>query len=163
MHPSVLDFVSEKVSELGLADLKTLECGSKNYNGSARQFFSGPYVGIDMLPGDGVDKVASANELPFPAQSFQVVVCTEMLEHDPAFWKSIPEMLRVLKPNGHLLLTTRGIGFPYHEYPGDYWRFTPDSMHLLLEDWEDVEVREDPYPGHPGVLCYARKPERRRK
>lgn len=158
MHESVMEFVGRKAKQHNLRSLSVLECGSKHYNGSVRELFDGPYIGIDTQEGRCVDQIASANNLPFPEALFEVVVSTEMLEHDPAFWLSIPEMRRVLQPGGHLLLTTRGIGFPYHEYPGDYWRFTADSMYLLLDDWEEVVVEDDPLPGHPGVLVHARKP-----
>jgi len=82
-----------------------------------------------------------------------------MLEHDRCFWKSIPEMARVLAPGGRLLLTTRGIGFPVHRHPSDYWRFTPEAVEALLTDaglnvLESVE--DDPY--WPGVLALATKP-----
>jgi len=152
--------VEKHVERYNLAELKTLECGSQNINGTVRPYFTGQYIGIDMEDGDGVDLVASANDIPFKDESFDVVVCTEMLEHDPAFWKSISEMTRVLRPGGHLLLTTRGIGFPYHEYPGDYWRFTNEAIEMLLRDAGLTigNICSDPYPDHPGVLAYATKP-----
>lgn len=160
MHPSVISWTHQQVKHWNLAELKTLECGSRNYNGSVRPLFKGEYVGIDMEPGPDVDIVALASNLPFPDEEFETVVSTEMLEHDPAFWDSFPEMARVLKPGGHMLVTTRGIGFPYHEYPGDYWRFTEDSITLLFErsGLKVVKVEPDWYPGHPGVFGIARKP-----
>lgn len=159
MHPSVQQWVSEKVDQLGLAEKSVLECGSHDYNGTVRQWFRGAYVGIDMVDGPGVDIVASAADLPFPDGTFEVVVTTEMLEHDPSFWLSLPEMARVLGAGGWLLLTTRGIGFPYHEFPGDYWRFTQDSIDLLfnLAGLKTVELTDDPYPNHPGVFGLAWK------
>jgi|SRR5882724_557959 len=48
-------------------------------------------------------------QLPFAARSFEVVWCSEVLEHlfDPAF--ALREMHRVLRPGGRLLVTV-----PYH-------------------------------------------------
>lgn len=160
MHPSVLAWVDRTASAYRLTKDSVLECGSRNYNGSVRGLFHGPYVGLDMQPGPDVDVVASAAAIPFPDAHFDTVVSTEMLEHDPAFWLSLPEMARVLRRGGRLLLTTRGIGFPYHEYPGDYWRFTEDSIKLLfdLAGLETVSLEPDPYPDHPGVFGHARKP-----
>lgn len=160
MHPSVNEYVGMRVKQHGLRELSVLECGSRNYNGTVRGHFSGPYVGIDIQEGPMVDLVASAADLPFPPDHFDVVVTAEMLEHDPSFWLSIPEMARVLKPGGHLILTTRGIGFPYHEYPGDYWRFTQDSIRLLVDTAGLVilDVQDDWYPGHSGVFAHAQKP-----
>src|SRR5947209_4298942 len=126
-------WVAAKVTEHDLSSRSTLEVGAYNVNGSVRDLFTGAYLGVDMRPGPGVGKVASADSLPFLDSEFGVVVSTEMLEHDPTFWLSIPEMARVLAPGGHLILTARGNGFPRHDYPGDYWRFTPDSFRLLFD------------------------------
>lgn len=160
MHTSVQEWVAAIVAQHGLATLPTLEVGSRNVNGSARKFFSGDYAGIDMEAGSGVDIVARADSIPFPADTFMVVVCTEMLEHDPYPWRSLPEMARVLAPSGHLLLTTRGPEFPYHEYPGDFYRYTPDAITVLVHEVARLHIQElvpDPLPGHPGVFVHATK------
>lgn len=49
-------------------------------------------------------KVADAHNLPFPDKSFDLVVCSETIEHvvDPG--KVIHEMTRVLTPNGRALI-----------------------------------------------------------
>jgi SAM-dependent methyltransferase len=136
-----------------------LEVGSRNVNGSVREFFRGAYTGMDMQDGNGVDVVARADKIPFKARSFQVVACTEMLEHDPYPWKSIPEMARVLAPGGILLLTCRGVGFHDDPNPLDLWRFTCDSIeHLFtLAKLEPLEVIPDTDPSHEGVFGIARK------
>lgn len=139
--------------------MSTLEVGSQDVNGSVRQFFGGDYIGVDMEDGAGVDVVARADKLPFKARSFECVVSTEMLEHDPYFWKSIPEMGRVLAPGGYLLLTTRGIDFHYHAFPQDFWRFTQDAMaHLLvMAKVNELEISPDTLEGHPGWFALGQK------
>ncbi len=155
MHESVHSWVADTVAIDGLAGLSTLEVGSLDVNGSVRQWFSGPYVGVDMRDGPGVDQVANAHELPFADASFDVVVSTEMLEHDTAPWLSLPEMGRVLKHGGHLLITARGNGCSVHDYPGDLWRFLPDSGPVLAElaGCEVIEVQEDALL--PGIFLHA--------
>lgn len=157
MHPSVLTWAGQLVARHDLSNLSTLEVGSYNVNGSVRQFFAGPYIGVDMREGPGVDKVAPASKLPFRANRFAVVVSTEMLEHDPTFWLSLAEMGRVLKPGGYLILTARGNGMPEHGYPDDYYRFMPNIVPKLLElaNCEPVEIHPD--TGHPGFLALGRR------
>jgi SAM-dependent methyltransferase len=152
-----MQWVGAKVAEHGLAERSTLELGALDVNGSVRGLFSGPYVGIDMRPGPGVDLVCRADSLPYRAGSFDVVVSTEMLEHDPYFWRTLPEARRVLRKGGHLLVTARGIGFPLHDYPSDFWRFTTDALEHLFAfaGLETVEVCGD--PGASGVFGLARK------
>lgn len=161
MHESVRAFVAEQVAEKHLADLSVLEVGSYNVNGTVRDLFTGRYAGVDMRDGPGVDTVARSDALPFPASEFDVVVSTEMLEHDQRPWLSVAEMARVLRPGGHLLLTCRGYDgrgcFPVHDYPDDHWRFTVSSVRLLLTDAGLVaDVIEDPQA--PGVFAAATKP-----
>lgn len=133
MHDSVLKWVNKKVIEYDLENRKVLEVGSLNVNGSVREFFKGEYTGIDMQSGLGVDKIMNAHELEFNDGEFDVVISTEMLEHDDEFWKSLKEMARVLKSKGYLIITTRGNGFPEHGNPNDYYRFMPQSLDRLFQ------------------------------
>lgn len=150
-----MTWIGAQVAEHGLSAKDTLEVGSLDVNGTVRGYFSGPYVGVDMRDGPSVDIVATADALPFDADAFDVVVSTEMLEHDPAPWLSLAEMGRVLRPGGHLLLTTRGNGFGEHNEPSDYWRFMPASRELLLEmaGCEPLDMALDPEV--PGVFAHG--------
>lgn len=136
MTPDVIRFVAECRLQG-----RTLDVGSLDVNGCVRSMFR-DYVGVDMRPGPNVDVVANAHELPFPDESFDNVLCLEMLEHDEEFWTSIAEMKRVLKPGGTLVVTTRGIHFPRHDYPNDYYRFTGDALRCLFSGLEGVETYE---------------------
>jgi SAM-dependent methyltransferase len=153
-----MEFVEAAVEEHQLAAVDTLEIGSRNINGSPRCFFTGSYVGLDMIDGPDVDVVGFAAALPFADASFDCVVCTEMLEHDPTPWLTLPEIARVLRPGGVVILTARGIGYPLHGFPDDYWRFTASSFRHLFElaGLRVVETRLDD-PVKPGVLGVAYK------
>lgn len=134
---------------------RTLEVGSLDENGGIRDLFNGDYIGVDMRKGPGVDLVAYAHDLPFDDGEFEIVVSTEMLEHDAQFWLSLPEMGRVLRRGGLLLLTMRGNGFPEHAFPSDYWRFMPNSAPVLasLAGCVIEDSRTD--PEQPGIFVAA--------
>lgn len=151
MHNSVKNFIRN----LNLSG-KILEVGSYDVNGSVREFFD-DYIGIDMRIGPNVDIVADASDIPFVNNMFDNVLCLEMLEHDLTFWKSIEEMKRVLKPGGKLIITARGIQFPLHDYPSDYYRFTISSFIDLcnLFDLNVISVTND--PEQSGVFCVSQK------
>src|SRR5690242_14807098 len=122
MHDSVMKWVKQVVSKIDLTGKTVLEVGSYNVNGSVRPLFESAkeYIGVDFRPGPGVDYVMNAHDLNFPIHYFKivtdglfdVVISTEMLEHDSEFWRSLSEMGRVLRPGGYLILTARGNGFP---------------------------------------------------
>jgi SAM-dependent methyltransferase len=67
-------------------------------------------------------------ELPGP---FDLVICEQVLEHVPDPLKALDTLRRLCKPDGHVYVSTPFL-VRLHDWPGDYWRFTPDGMELLL-------------------------------
>jgi SAM-dependent methyltransferase len=92
------------------------------------------YTGLDIRPGPGVDLVADAEALPQADASVGTVLCLNTLEHVPRFWRVFDEIGRVLRPDGALLVSCP-FYFHIHRFPKDYWRFTPEALELLLEDY----------------------------
>jgi SAM-dependent methyltransferase len=117
-----------------------LEIGSYQVAGQEaladlRGLFPGkPYVGVDMRPGPGVDCVANVEALPQADGSVGTVLALSTFEHVAHFWRGFAEVRRVLRPDGALLVSVP-FYFHVHGYPSDYWRFTPEALHLLLEDY----------------------------
>ena len=74
-----------------------------------------------------IDIVSEASAIPVPNASFDVVICTEVLEHVPEPITVVREFGRILAPGGRLILTAPlGSGIhqePYHFYGGytPYW------------------------------------------
>jgi SAM-dependent methyltransferase len=118
---------------------RTLDIGAQN----------GPYaayfpdrVALDVQRGIGVQVIGDAQALGIRDGSFDVVLCTEVLEHLPEPQRAIDEMFRVLVPGGLLLLTTRFL-FPIHDAPHDYFRFTKYGLRHLLRRFELIELEEE--------------------
>lgn len=117
-----------------------LEIGSYQVHGqedliNLRSLFPGrEYKGLDMRPGPGVDLVADVEALPLPDGSAGTVIAVSTFEHVRHFWKGFAEVRRVLRPGGALLVACPFF-FRIHNYPHDYWRFTPKAMEALLEDY----------------------------
>ncbi len=77
-------------------------------------------------------------DLQFEDNSFDLVVSDQVLEHvagDP--FTAIKESYRVLKPGGIAIHATVLL-FQIHGYPSDYWRFTPEGLRLLCEDFGEI-------------------------
>jgi SAM-dependent methyltransferase len=103
--------------------------------GELRPLFPGrEYVGVDARPGPGVDLVADVECLPCDDRSVGTVVAVSTFEHVPRFWKGFEEVARVLRPGGALVVAVP-FHFHIHDYPSDYWRFTPEALQLLLRDY----------------------------
>lgn len=121
-------------------------CGGKPYLPLFAPY-AGSYEGVDTAPGPLVDRVAPAEDLPYDDSSFDLVLCTQVLEHvqDPA--ASIAEIHRVLRPGGAALLSTHGV-FLYHPDPPesdqDYWRWTHAGLEKQIRgagEWSEVTLQ----------------------
>ena len=118
---------------------RTLDIGAQN----------GPYaahfphrVALDIRRGIGVQIIGDTQALGIADATFDVVLCTEVLEHLPEPQQAVDEMFRVLKPGGQLLLTTRFL-FPIHDAPHDYFRYTKYGLRHLLRRFEILELHEE--------------------
>ena len=65
------------------------------------------HIGLQMESWDfsGVDIISDIINIPEPDQSYDAILCSEVLEHIPDPAKVFPEFSRLLKPNGILILT----------------------------------------------------------
>jgi SAM-dependent methyltransferase len=85
------------------------------------------YTVLDIQADPSVDVVnPPGEEFPFDDGAFDVTITTSTFEHDPMFWLTIREMIRVTRLGGMILTTSPAAGH-YHPYPGDNWRFMQDS------------------------------------
>ncbi|MGO9444873.1 MAG: class I SAM-dependent methyltransferase [Thiobacillaceae bacterium] len=88
-----------------------------------------------------IDYVGDATSIPAHDGEFDVILCTEMLEHHPEPIQVVKEFGRLLRPGGLLILTAPlGSGIhqePYHFYGGytPYWyeRFLRDAGFVTIE------------------------------
>jgi len=100
-----------------------------------RTLFPGhDYLGIDVRDGPGVDRVDDVEGLSLPDSSAGTVLALSTFEHVPHFWRGFDEVHRVLRPDGALFVCCP-FYFHIHNYPGDFWRFTPQAFELLLEPY----------------------------
>jgi len=72
-------------------------------------------------------------EIPVEDSRFDVVVCTQVLEHVPEPAAVLLELRRVLKDGGTLYLTAP-LYYPEHEVPYDFFRYTQFGFRKLFED-----------------------------
>jgi SAM-dependent methyltransferase len=101
-----------------------------------RAIFAGrTYVGADRRTGPGVDVILDLHEIDLPPESVGTLLSFETLEHVERPWKAVDEMHRVLKPGGLLAISSL-MNHPIHDYPSDYWRFTPEAFRSLLRPFD---------------------------
>jgi SAM-dependent methyltransferase len=110
----------------GYADLRSLFSGKK-------------FVGTDMRMGPGVDKVIDLHKIDLPNNSVGTALILDTLEHVENPHQAMSEVYRVLKPGGMVVISSV-MKFPIHDYPADYWRFTPEAFKTLLKKFSTRTV-----------------------
>jgi hypothetical protein len=152
-----------------------VDVGSLDINGNNRSLW-GPfdppniYVGVDVFPGKNVNVVSTAHiALPFLKDRMihhgrkkwgwppDIVISTEMLEHDQYWRFSLSAMYSILRVGGLLIITAGGDGRPEHGThkeqpecsPGtlDYYQNISNDMFMdvLSPDlFKNYYIRQDP-------------------
>ncbi len=92
------------------------------------------------------DIVAPADSLPVADSVFDLVLCTQVLEHVSEPSRVLDECRRVLVSGGRLAITVPLL-WELHELPHDYYRYTSSGLRYLLEKSGfqeiDIEPRSD--------------------
>lgn len=96
------------------------------------------YIGVDLAIGDAkwdysaLDAICDLAHLPFGNNTFDVVICTQVLEHVPEPLQVLQEISRVLRPGGQLYLSVPQ-SWHQHQKPYDYYRYTSFGIRYLVE------------------------------
>lgn len=173
MHPEAREGLARQLDASCLdlsAPWRVLDLGGRDINGSIRDLLpAAKWTGLDIKPGPGVDLVHDATQ-PWPDtfDRFDLVVCTEVLEHVERWAAILRTAAQALEPGGPevLFVTCASTGRPEHgasggprPLPGEwYGNVSPgalrDALVGLFRD-SHVEYRANPgdaYAWAQGVL-----------
>jgi SAM-dependent methyltransferase len=144
VRSALAGWLSAQAGDLdGVAPVRVLDvgCGVKPYYPYFASIAS-EYVGVDVVENPAAELLGPVEALPVADASFDVVLCTQVLEHsdDPA--QAVRELHRVTRPGGRVLASTHGVQV-YHPSPVDYWRWTHAGLTRLFTEnagWSEVSV-----------------------
>ncbi len=121
-------------------------CGSKPYHSLFTEVSE--YIGLDYEgqghshANENVDVFYDGKKIPFPDESFDSVFSSEVIEHIFNLEEIIPEIRRVMKKGGKILITCPFV-WNEHEVPADYARYTHFALkHLMEKNGFDVLVQD---------------------
>ncbi len=117
-------------------DILDFGCGAKPY----RTYFTNAdkYIGLDIEvsghdhKNENIDVYYDGKTIPMADKSFDHVFSTEVFEHIFNIDDVLPEIKRVMKSGGYLLITCPFI-WPEHEKPYDFARYTSFGIKHILE------------------------------
>lgn len=100
-----------------------------------------------------IDHVCDLTAIPVPDASYDLVLCTQVLEHVPDPEAVLREFHRVLKPSGQAWLSAP-LFYAEHEAPYDYHRFTRFAWKRLAAR-TGFRIKEIGWlEGYYGTLAY---------
>jgi SAM-dependent methyltransferase len=144
MHQPIKDFteliskqleIKEPIYEFGAFQVS----GQEGFADLRPYFPNKKYVGADMRLGTGVDVVLDLHNIALQDESVGTVLCFDTLEHVEDPRKAINEIYRILKPGGILAISSV-MYCPIHDYPSDYWRFTPEAFKSIMKPFKTTFV-----------------------
>jgi SAM-dependent methyltransferase len=127
------------ISALPAAKLMVLDVGGRLQ--PYRELLDGRiqrYVSIDIRRTPLVNVIAAGEGIPFAADTFDLILCTQVLEYVPEPKVLLAEIHRVLRPGGALILSAPAA--QPRDADEECWRFHPAGLKKLLESYTDVEV-----------------------
>lgn len=136
-HKLILNFIEENKKYLkGI--VVDAGCGYNPY----RKYVEGTYIGIDITGNPQI--ISDLENVPLKKSFADSVICTQVLEHVKEPDKVIKEIHRVMKKNGHLLITVPFLSSE-HDIPHDYFRYTKNGIAYMLEknNFEIIEVKKN--------------------
>lgn len=136
-------FVADLIDQVEMPE-PVVEFGSMQVeaeqDGDLRPLFgSRQFIGSDMRPGPGVDRVEDLRSLSFEDGEIGTTICLDTLEHceDPP--QACRELHRVTAHGGICVISSVML-FGIHGYPNDYFRFTPEGFRSMLSGFDSVDV-----------------------
>lgn len=151
--------------ELKILDIGSFDRTGENNYGQILNEMKWDYKGLDLKEGNNVDIIV---ENPYDwqeieANSFDVIVSGQALEHIQFFWLTMEQINRALKPGGLCCIIVPSKG-PVHRNPYDCYRFNEDGV-ISLAKYVKFDILESgttqEQNSHPWYDSYviAKKPE----
>ena len=151
IRQNVVDFLKRVGSVYATKPGRLLDIAPQVHEG-ARPFFPSTIVveTLDVDPNSGcryIGDICEHNDF-LPDDTYDYVVCTEVLEHTLRPWDAVNEIWRILKRGGILFLSVP-FNFRIHGPLPDCWRFTEHGLSALLGRFVILELNAIETPDRP--------------
>lgn len=143
LRDNVSQFVKRMAETHDRDNMLILDIAPQDHEGAAPYFKRSKVETLDISEDSGATYIADLcvnNEGIVPANRFDYVVCTEVLEHTLQPFDAVAELKRILKPGGLAFVSTP-FNFRIHGPLPDCWRFTEHGLRALFKDFEIVELK----------------------
>jgi len=148
IRENVSNFIKNLKTTHDQEGVKILDVAPQIHLGAREHFKNATIETLDIDPTSGANYIADLcenNSKTIPGNQFDLVVCTEVLEHVNDPFSAAKELHRIVKKGGVVAISSP-FNFRIHHPLPDNWRFTIHGLKIIFKDFEDVKVTvlEDP-------------------
>lgn len=142
LREDVSNFLKNSADKYDNESVLILDIAPQDHEGAVAYFNKGIVETLDIDPLSGATYIADIckdNTGVIPEEQFDIVVCTEVLEHTLNPFKAVDEIKRILKKDG-LALISVPYNFRIHGPLPDCWRFTEHGLKALFTDFNILNI-----------------------
>ena len=145
---NVSKFSEECAGKYDRSELLVLDIAPQVHEGAKAYFKKEKVETLDIGSNSGATYIADITKHNkfLHDEMFDIIVCTEVLEHTLDPFSAMKEIYRLLKPSGILLLSVP-FNFRIHGPLPDCWRFTEHGLKELLKRFSTVKIESIDTPG----------------
>lgn len=142
IRDNVSNFISSCGKKYDKEGTVILDIAPQIHEGAAPHFKKSTIETLDIDKDSKPTYIADIcknNRDKIPANRFDYVICTEVLEHTLQPFEAVEEIYRILKPGGRAFVSVP-FNFRIHGPLPDCWRFTEHGLRALFNKYKIVEL-----------------------
>jgi len=142
LRENVKNFISLCAKKYDQRGSVLLDIAPQDHKGAKEFFTESQIFTLDIDVDSGADYIAdlcSTNSNIISDDNFDIIVCTEVLEHTINPFNAVAEIKRILKPGGKVCVSVP-FNFRIHGPLPDCWRFTEHGLRQLFYDFDVIEL-----------------------
>ena len=142
IRKNVKNFIELCAVKFDADNYEILDIAPQDHNGAIEFFKKGSVKTLDIDKDSDADFIADIcenNSNIIPDDSFDLIICTEVLEHTLNPFDAVKEIYRILKTNGYVCVTVP-FNFRIHGPLPDCWRFTEHGLKAVFKDFHIIQI-----------------------
>lgn len=167
IRESVEEFVAQVVGQWEGRPARVLEVAPQSEGSISGKYLRSPLQRLETLDLNPAAKCTYTGDLckrneGIPDGLFDLIICTEVLEHTLNPFLAVNEICRLLKSEGVVAVTTP-FNFRIHGPLPDCWRFTEHGLRALFADFDILSLDQLDTPGRDLMPIHYRLTARKKR
>lgn len=144
IRKNVTQFIADSAKKHDSKDAVLLDIAPQDHEGAKPYFKKATVQTLDIDPSSGSTYIADIcknNQKTIPSDTFDLVVCTEVLEHTLQPFDAATEIERIVKPGGYIFVSVP-FNLRIHGPLPDCWRISEYGLRALFKSFDIISLNE---------------------